>query len=471
MANNVGDTSNNYTNIVDNTTNERSQAMGNTPIPKLILEFSLPTIIGMLVNALYNIVDVVYIGHIKDIGEICIAALTVNAPIMLALFSFMMLVGIGGAAKISLFLGEEKRDMAEKTIGNGIVLILLVTLILSVAARCFMEPLLTLFGASANTMEYAKEYLTIILIGVPVNGFGYCLNRYILAQGFPKVTMTTMLIGAITNIILDPIFIFTFGMGVKGAALATIIAQGFSCAWCVYYFAAKKTHLKIKARYFRLHKNIVTGIISIGVASFVMQMAASCVRMTLNKSLLYYGGDTAVSIIGLIFNVSTIFAMPMIGMNQGIQPIIGFNYGAHKYKRVKETIRVGVIMSTLFGVIGYLVIMLFPTQITMAFGSENYNILALAPKAFRTFLFFTPIISVTFISTIAFQASGKPRISLFLSLLRQVIILIPAILILPIFFGLDGIFFSGAVADFMSAVISGVLLMRWILKLDRLADG
>ena len=453
------------------TANGRAQLMGGTPIPRLILKFSLPTIVGMLVNALYNIVDVIYIGNIEGIGEICIAALSINAPIMLAFFSFMMMAGVGGAARISIYLGEEKKDLAERTIGNGIVLITIITATLATAAACFMEPLLTLFGASPNTMQYAKDYLSIILIGVPVNGFGYCLNRYIMAQGLPKISMTTMLIGAITNIILDPIFIFVLGMGVRGAAIATIIAQTFSCAWCAYYFFSGRTPLKIRAGYLRLQISVVFGIVSIGVASFFMQISASLVRMVLNKSLLHYGGDAAVSILGLIFNVSSIFLMPMIGINQGIQPIVGFNYGALKYNRVKEAIKAGVLASTSFAIIGYLVIMLFPTEIAMVFGRENHNILHLAPKAFRTYLFFTPMIGIAFVSTIVFQAIDKPRLSLFMSLLRQVIVLIPATLVLPIFFGLEGIFLSGAVADFISSVTAAALLTREVRKLNHLIAG
>lgn len=443
---------------------DRSKLLGEERVGKLLLKFSIPAIIGMLVNALYNIVDRIFIGN--GVGSLGIAGITVSFPIMIILMAFGMLVGLGANALISIRLGEDKKDEAELILGNATVLLIGILLIISILGLIFLEPLLRLFGASQDALPFAKNYLSIILFGAVFQGIGFGMNNFIRGEGNPKIAMLTMLIGAITNIILDPIFIFVLDLGIRGAAFATIISQGISSAWVLYYFLGGKSLLKIRRKNLRLRLNIVGGIFAIGSAPFLMQVAASGITALLNNQLLFYGGDIAIAAFGAINSVTMLVLMPIFGINQGAQPIIGFNYGAKKFDRVKKTLKLAIFSATFIVTLGFIGTRLIPYHLAALFNRDDQEFIKFAVDGMRIFLFMLPIIGFQIVSSNYFQAVGKPKQAMFLSLSRQVLVLIPALLILPRFFGLNGVWAAGPVADVCSSLLTGSFLLYELKRLD-----
>ncbi len=435
----------------------RGQArLGEEKISKLLMEFSIPAIIGMVVNTLYNIVDRMYIGNIKDIGGLALTGVGITMPIMTIIMAFGMLIGIGTSARISLKLGEHKREEAEKHLGNAFTLIIIASVLITIIGLVFMHKILGLFGASADTEIYAREYMQIIFFGTIFNMLSFGLNHSIRSDGSPKVAMLSMLIGAGTNIILDPIFIFVFGMGVRGAAIATVISQIVSTIWILYYFTKGKSNLKIKREYLSLDKAIVLSIFSIGVSPFSMQIAQSIVQVLANNALKTYGGDLAIGAMTIINSVAMIFMMPIFGLNQGSQPIIGYNYGAEKYKRVKQAVKSATIVATIIVSIPHLLISIF---------NRDEQLVGIASTGMRIFLLMLPVVGAQVISSNYFQSIGKAKISMFLSLLRQVILLIPCLIILPKIFGLTGVWLAGAVSDGLSSLITLIIFFMSVRKL------
>jgi putative MATE family efflux protein len=323
-----------------------------------------------------------------------------------------------------------------------------------------------MFGASEDVLPYAKQYLSVILWGSVFQGIGFGMNNFIRAEGNPKIAMFTMLIGAILNTILDPIFIFIFGLGVRGAAIATVISQGVSALWVLYYFLGGKSLLKIHLKNLKLKLAIVGKIFAIGSAPFSMQIAASLLTAILNKSLGTYGGDVAISGMGVINSITMLILMPIFGINQGSQPIIGYNYGAKRFDRVKETLKLAIAAATVIVVIGFIGTQLFPEQLISLFNSKDKELISFGARALRIFLIFLPIIGFQIVSANYFQAVGKPKQAMFLSLSRQVVILIPALLILPKFFGLDPVLIAGPVADVGSSILTGIWLFIELRHLD-----
>lgn len=436
---------------------ERSKQLGEGKISELLMKFSLPAIVGMVVNALYNVVDRIFIGNWKDDG---IAGITVGFPIMLVIMAFAMLIGLGGTSLFSIKLGEQKREEAESILGNALILMIIVSAVISVLGLIFMEPILLISGASEKVLPYAKEYLQIILLGATISNVGFGMNHFIRAEGNPVAAMATMFIGAISNIILDPIFIFVFGWGMRGAAIATVISQVISTSWVMSYFLMGKSNTKFHIGNMKLKLKSVTGIVTMGFAPFAMQLAASVVSGLMNSSLLKYGGDVAVAGMGVINSVVTMIIMPIFGINQGVQPIIGYNYGAKKYDRVKKAFKLAATAATIVSTTGFAVVMLFPSQIAALFGRDNYLLIDFSTYALRIYLIFLPIVGFQIVSSIFFQATGKPVHSSILSLSRQVLLLIPALIILPIFFGLKGVLFAGPLADLLSSLLTGALILR-----------
>jgi len=444
---------------------DRSKQLGEDSISQLLLKFSIPAIVGMLVQALYNIVDRIFIG--QGVGSLGIAGVTIGFPIMILMMAFGMLVGIGATSLISLRLGEQKKDEAELIMANGMVLLIVISLALSILGLVFLNPLLKMFGASSDVLPYAREYLSIILLGAVFQGIGFGMNNFIRAEGNPRTAMMTMLIGAILNIILDPIFIFTFDWGIRGAAFATILSQGVSSAWVLYYFLGGKSLLKIRVRYFSLQASVVGQIFAIGSAPFAMQLAASVLNAILNKSLVVYGGDVAVSAMGVVNSVVMLILMPIFGLNQGAQPIIGYNYGAGNYDRVKETLKLAAAAATAFVIVGFVVTRLFPESIIRLFNREDLQLIEIGAHSLQVFLIALPIIGFQIVSANYFQAVGKPKQAMILSLSRQVLVLIPAVLILPRFFELNGILYAGPLSDVISSIITGVWILRELKSLDQ----
>jgi len=442
---------------------DRSKLLGEEKVGKLLLKFSIPAIVGMLVNAFYNIVDRIFIGN--GVGKLGIAGITIGFPIMIILMAFGMLIGLGANALISIRLGENKKDDAELILGNSMILLILVSLIVSALGLIFLDPLLVLFGASKDVLPYAKEYLSVILFGAVFQSVGFGMNNFIRGEGNPRVAMITMLIGAVLNIILDYLFIFKFNMGIRGAALATIISQATSAVWVLSYFLGGRSLLKIHLKNLRLQFSVIGKIFAIGSAPFSMQVAASGITALLNNSLATYGGDTAISAMGIINSVTMMILMPMFGINQGAQPIIGFNYGAKKFDRVKKTLKLAIMAASTIVLIGFIATRLFPQQIIQLFNKDK-DLIKIGTNGMKIFLIMLPIIGFQIVSSNYFQAVGKPKHAMFLSLSRQVLLLIPALLILPRFLGLNGVWAAGPVADLGSSILTGTFLFYELRHLD-----
>lgn len=445
--------------------NERSKSLGTEPITNLLMKHSIPAIVGMLVNALYNIVDRVFIG--RSVGGVAIGGVYLGMPLMLIIMAFAMLVGIGGNTLVSIRLGQKRKDEADQIASNSLMLLTIIGVVFSILGLIFLEPLLHLFGASVSNIGYATDYLRIILLGVTFNTVGFGMNNFIRGEGNPNIAMFTMLIGAFLNVLLDYVFIIIFKMGVQGAALATIISQFVSAIWVLYYFYSKKSDLKIQKKYLKIKMQIFKDIVSNGLAPFSMQLATSMVTAFYNTNLQALGGDLATSSMGVINSLSMVILMPAFGINQGSQPIMGYNYGAAKYDRVKKTLKYAALGATLITVAGFLMVQVFPEQIIKLFVGEDGSkeLLDIAVPGIRILLSMLPFVGIQIVSTSYFQAIGRPKEATILSMSRQVLILIPALLILPKIFGLTGIWMSGALADLLSSVISILLILNSVKKL------
>lgn len=443
---------------------DQSKQLGEEKVSKLLLKFSIPAIVGMLVNALYNVVDRIFIGN--SVGSVGIAGITIGFPIMLVIMAFSMLIGIGANSLISIRLGEQRKQEAELILGNALVLLIVTAAVISIFGLIFIEPLLRIFGASEAVLPYAKEYLSIILLGTVIQTVGFGMNNFIRAEGNPRIAMFTMLIGAVLNTILDPIFIFVFGMGIRGAAIATVLSQVVSTAWVLYHFLGGGSTLKIHGKNLKLQIKIVTKIVALGTAPFLMQMAASVLNAIMNKSLNIYGGDIAVSGMGVVISITMLILMPIFGINQGVQPIIGYNYGALKFDRVKKALKLAIIAATTIASIGFVITRVFPSQLISVFNRTDTELLDFGTRAISIYLIFLPFIGFQIVAANYFQAVGKPKHASFLSLSRQILILIPALLILPRIFGLDGLLMAGPASDLTSSIITGVFLIMELKHLD-----
>jgi putative MATE family efflux protein len=446
---------------------DRTAEMGNVPIAKLLVRFSLPAIAGMLVQATYNVVDRIFIGN--GVGSLGIAGATVSFPVMLVMMAFGMLIGIGGAAALSIALGEGKRERAVTILGNSFLLLILISLSLMTAGLIFLEPMLTLFGAGEEILPYARDYLQIILLGVLVNQIGFGMNNFIRGEGNPRVAMFTMLIGAGLNIILDPIFIFILDMGIRGAAIATVISQGVSTIWVLSYFLGPKSVLSIKLASMKPDLKIIIRIVSIGVAPFAMQLTNSLLNVILNNQLQRYGGDLAISSVGIIYSVLMFILMPIFGLNQGAQPLIGYNYGAKRFDRVRDTSRLAIYAATSITTLGFLMAQLAPEALVGLFVPDNPALMAMAVPAMRRFFLMVPIIGFQIVASNYFQATGQPKKAMILSMSRQVLFLIPLIILLPFFFGLEGIWFAPPVSDLLSGLVTGTFFLFDMKRLRNLS--
>lgn len=342
--------------------------MSTDSIPKLMLKFSLPAIVGLLVSALYNIVDSIFVG--RGVGDLGLAGVTVCFPIVTTLIAFIMLIGMGATALISIRLGEKNQSEAEEIVGNALVCFLIIGLALTAFGLIFLKPILILFGASPDVLPYSVDYMRIILLGSVFMAVGTGMNSFIRAEGNPKVAMNTMLIGTITNIILDYIFIFIFEWGIKGAAIATIISYAVSSSCVIYYFIYGKCLLRINIKNLKLKKSIVIQTARLGFPTFIIQVTGSIQQLILNRSLAYYGGDMALTVIGIIMGIAALLVMPAMGVSQGAQPIIGFNRGAEQYGRVKGTLKLASLLSILIITVGFVISKIWPAQLIGLFNKN-----------------------------------------------------------------------------------------------------
>lgn len=431
---------------------DREKKLGEQKISKLLIEFSIPAITGMIVMSLYNIIDRIFIGN--GIGSLGIAGITIGFPIMLLMFAFGMLIGIGATSLISIKLGEGKKDEAEKIMGNAVTMLIIISVLFAIVCLINLDFILKIFGASEEVIPYARDYMSVIILGVGFSSISFGMNNFIRAEGNPKIAMLTQLISAIINLILAPIFIFVFDWGMKGAGLATVIAQAISSIWIISYFLTGRSSLKIRMKYLKPKLNIVGKIVAIGAPSFSLQLAASLINVILNRSLTIYGGDLAISGMGIVNTIQTLLIMPVIGISQGAQPIIGYNYGAEKYDRVKATLKLAIIGATIVVVAGFIGTRLFPEQLIAVFNRNDSELIKFGSHALIIFFIFLPMTGFQIISSNYFQAIGKIKPAMILTMSRQIIILIPALFILPHFYGLNGVLYAGPLSDFLSSIIT-----------------
>ncbi len=445
---------------------DSSKALGTESVGKLLFRFSLPAIIGMLVNALYTIVDGIFIG--RYVGEDAFTGTSIVTPVMLVSIAFILLISFGATSLISIRLGEDRRDEAEHILGNATTLLVITPIILFALVQLFSDNILNLLGASGAVLENAKIYLSIISYGFLAQSVGFGMTNFIRSEGNPKLAMLTMSVGAVLNIILDALFIIVFKWGLKGGALATVIAELIPAIWVLAYFLSDKSLLKIKKDNLKLKIATVRYILILGFAQFAIQIANSMVAVVANNTLLKYGaesGDHAVAAFRIINNIAMIFLMPIFGINQGMQPIIGYNFGAKNFDRVKKTLIMAIGAATAISMSGFIITRLFPDSLAMLF-TKSYELIGMTTSGMNIFFLALPIIGFQIVSSNYFQAIGRPKQSILLGLLRQVIVLIPATLMLPMFFGLKGVWIAGPTSDFISSLLTSFFLFGSIKELN-----
>ncbi len=456
----------------------RSTRLGEDKIGSLLLSLSLPATIAMIVNGLYNLVDTIFIG--QGVGDLAIGGLAIAFPVQMLIMGFAQMVGIGAASAISRNLGAGNVERADKVAGNAYTSIFILSLLFAIFGLSFTRELMYVFGATEELLPYASDYIRIIFWGSVFFSFAMMSNSIIRAEGNARAAMTTMLLGAITNILLDPIFIFDkinipytnlyipgFDLGIKGAALATIIGQFLSFLYVLWYLYSGKSSLKLGMHHLKLDFSIVREIFSIGFSAFARSSTGSIFAIVVNNSLRIYGGNMAITIFGIINRVLMFLLMPLIGVVQGMQPIAGYNYGAKQIDRVKEVLKLSIFVSSGIAVFGWIVGQVFPHYIIRAF-TDNVNIVKDGAFVFRIIIAMIPFVGIQFVGATLFQAIGKATPSLILSMLRQFIVLTPLILILPRLFNLNllGIWLAFPLADIIALIVTLILLKSEMNKIN-----
>ncbi|HOW15120.1 MATE family efflux transporter [Methanosarcina sp.] len=439
---------------------EKSEFLGKENVGKLLFKLSTPVIIGMLVQALYNVVDTFFVGQAYGTESVqAIGGLSIAFPIQMIIMAFGVVLGTGGSSIISRALGAKELVKAERTLGNVFSLSLILSILIAVPCLLFLDLILGIFGATPGIMPYAVEYLEYIILGAIFFVFGVAVQNIVRAEGNARLAMNAMLIGAGLNIILDPILMFGFGMGVQGAATATVLSQAVSSVWLLQYCLKGKGAVHFKSRYMKLDLKIVKEIGSIGVGSFVMQVSASVMMIFVYNALATYGGDVAIAVFGTIIKVNSFIFLPLLGMAFGLQPIVGYNYGAKQFGRIAEAVKLTLMATMSFGTFGLIMIYLFTGQILGLFSADP-QYLDVGKHAVRIMLLGMPLIGLNVVSMTVFQALGKARPSFLLSLSRQVLFLIPLVVILPGYFELDGVWAAYPISDLLAFLLSGYLLLR-----------
>ncbi|CEN78937.1 MATE family efflux transporter [Paraclostridium sordellii] len=438
---------------------ENQQALKEEKISKLLLKYSIPAILAMMVASLYNTVDRAFIGSIKDVGALAISGLGVTMPLFTILGAFCVAIAVGGSTNISIKLGEGNKEEAEKILGNTFLLELIVGIVIMVIGTIFLEDILYIFGASNDTLKYAKEYMSVILFGAWFNLPGFALNSAIRADGRPKLAANMMIVSCILNLILDPIFIFWFEMGIQGAAIGTIICQLVICIWSMYYFTRGKSNLKLKVKNIKIKFNILKPIIIIALTPFFMELASGSIHLVTNRVLKVYGGDLSIGAMAAITSICLMFLMPVFGLSQGMQTIIAYNYGAKKYDRARKALFSAIIAGTIILTLGFVLIRIYPEKFIGIFTNDD-KLISLALNGIKIYSITLPTIGISILGTVYFQSIGSAKVSMVLGLLRQVIILIPVILVVPKVYGLDGVWMSQPIADLGAMIVVGLFLIR-----------
>lgn len=442
--------------------------LGEDRIGGLLFKLALPAILAQVINLLYNLVDRMYIGHIAKVGSVALTGLGVTMPFIMCVSAFAALVSMGGAPRASIMMGRGNREEAERILGNCTSMLVIVAVIVTAVSQIWGTDILMLFGASESTLPYAWAYMQIYSIGTIFVQLALGLNAFINAQGFAKTGMLTVVIGAVCNIILDPIFIFGLHMGVRGAALATIISQGISCVWIVRFLLGRQTTLRIRKENLRIRPKTVGPCIALGVAPFIMQFTESVLNICFNTSLLKYGGDVAVGAMTILSSVMQMSMLPIQGLTQGAQPIIGFNYGAKKMDRVKKTFRLLLLSCVTFTAVIWLICMLLPQAFILIF-TDQAELIVFTKWAMRIYMAVSLIFGVQISCQQTFIALGNAKTSVFLALLRKVLLLIPLIYILPAFMEdkLMAVFLAEPVADVIAVTTTSILFYRTYRSLGK----
>jgi len=430
------------------------------PIGRLLFQMTVPAVLGQLVHLLYNIVDHIYVGRIPEIGSLALAGLGVTFPIVLLISAFASLIGMGGAPRAAIAMGKGDQNTAEKLLGNSVTLLFIFSIILSLLFTLTKEPILLTFGASSDTLPYAIDYISIYLLGTIFVQATLGLNLFITNQGFAKTSMATVCIGCGLNIVLDPIFIFVFDMGVKGAALATIISQAVSAAWVLWFLCGKKSILRIQLKNLKLSRSIVGLILSLGVSAFIMQATECLIQLVFNRGMQVYGSDQYVALMSILFSLMQIVFMPLVGFSQGVQPIISYNYGAKRTDRVKKTLKLSFLIGIFFSAVTVGIIMLFP-DVFIGLFTPDKALIELGKMPLRIYLCGMAVMGAQAICQQTFLALGQAKHSMFLAALRKIILLLPLALLLPSIGGFSvwGLFLAEPISDIIATTVT-VLMFR-----------
>ena len=428
-------------------------------VGRLLVHYAIPTVIGTMVNALYNIVDRIFIG--QGVGALAISGLTLTFPIFLLMQACGMLIGTGAATRVSIHLGRKAKEEAENVLGNAFTLTFIMCALTIIPSLLYLDELLYAFGGSEQTIPYAKDYLYIAIPGSLLATLSFSFNAVMRASGYPRKAMTTMMIGAVLNVILDPIFIFGFNLGIRGAAIATVISMAVCTVFVMNHFVSRNSLLRLQAKYFRLRKTTVINILTIGISPFSMQMAGSVVVVIMNHALKNNGGDLAIGASGIISSVAMLLVMLVVGIAQGMQPIVGFNYGAGRMDRVYSTLKLAIIIASIITGIGCLASFICPSLIVNAFSTDP-ELVAITDNGLRITMFVFYVVGSQIIISQFFQSIGIVWKAMFMSLSRQFLFLIPATLIFPLFWGMDGVWWAQPFSDFIAAVIGWIFLWHYM---------
>lgn len=443
-------------------------ALGTENIGKLLMQYAVPAIIAMTASSLYNMVDSIFIGH--GVGTMAISGLALTFPLMNLAAAFGSLVGVGAATLISVKLGQKDYDTAQRVLGNVFVLNILLGVAFTVIVMAFLDPILYFFGGSDETVGYARDYMYIILLGNTITHLYLGLNAVLRSSGHPQKAMYATIATVIINTILDPVFIYGFGWGIRGAAIATIVAQIISLMWQLWIFSSKEELLHFHRGIFRLKRKIVFDSLAIGMSPFLMNMAACFIVILINQGLKKYGGDLAIGALGIVNRLVFIIVMIVMGLNQGMQPIAGYNFGAKQYERVTKTLKLTIIYATGVTTFGFIIGMLFSDTVVGIFTSDA-ELIELSAKGLRIVVMFFPIIGFQMVTANFFQSIGMASKAIFLSLTRQMVVLLPCLLILPRFFGAAGVWYSMPISDLLASLIAGTMLVWQFRKFRVQAQG
>lgn len=436
--------------------------LGTQPIGKLLFQYSIPAIIAMTVTSLYNIIDSVFIGH--GVGALAISGLAITFPLMNLVVAFCTLVGVGGASIISIRLGQKDINGATDVLCNVLMLCVINGVCFGLITLIFLDPILLFFGASEQTLPYARDFMKVLLLGTPITYTLIGLNNMLRGTGYPQKAMLSSLLTVALNVILAPVFIFKLNLGIRGAAMATIISQFFGMIWVLSHFINQSSYIHLRRDFYKLKRRIILSIFSIGMSPFLMNVCACVVVIIINHTLKSYGGDMAIGAYGIVNRVLTLFVMIVMGLAMGMQPIVGYNYGARQFTRVFKTLKVGIISGVSITTFGFILSQIFPHAIVGMFTSSD-ELTELANNGIRIACLMFPLVGCQIVISNFFQSIGKAPISIFLSLSRQLLFLIPCLLILPRFWGVNGVWASMPVADSVAFIIAVITLLLHIKKI------